>query len=141
MGLILVFYAGFSLSFQPVLREIKTTGASTAGFLAGCLGGALGASGPPVIVYTSLQPWTKDTIKATLQGFYTASGLVVVLLHALNGLTTIPVLWYCLISMPALILGTYLGSFFYGRICDQTYRKIMLILLALLGVFLIYGVL
>jgi uncharacterized membrane protein YfcA len=43
--------------------------------------------------------------------------------------------------MPALILGTYLGSFFYGRIGDRTYKKIMLILLALLGVFLIYGVL
>ena len=141
MGLILVSYACFSLSFRPVLWEIKTTGALAAGFLAGCLGGALGASGPPVIVYTSLQPWTKSTIKATLQGFYTASGLVVVLLHALNGLTTIPVLWYCLISMPALILGTYFGSFFYGRIADQTYKKIMLILLALLGVFLIYGVL
>jgi uncharacterized membrane protein YfcA len=141
LGLILVSYACCGLYFRPVLREIKTTGASAAGFLAGCLGGALGASGPPVIVYTSLQPWTKDTIKATLQGFYTTTGLVVVLLHALDGLTTIPVLRYLLVSIPAIVLGTWSGSFFYGRIDDRTYKKIMFILLALLGVFLIYKVL
>ena len=140
MGLILVSYALFNLSFRPVMWELRTAGASLTGFLAGCLGGALGAAGPPVIVYTSLQPWSKDTIKATLQGFYLASGMLVVFLHALNGLTTMPVLWYFLISMPALILGTYVGSFFYGRIGDQTYKKIMFILLALLGAFLIYGV-
>jgi len=141
MGLILLSYALFSLSSRQVIWEMKTVGISVVGFLAGCLGGALGAAGPPVIVYTSLQPWTKDKIKATMQGFYVASGLIVVFLHAMNGLTTIPVLWYFLISMPALVLGTYFGSFFYGRIGERAYKKIMFILLALLGAFLIYGVL
>ena len=141
MGLILLAYALFSLSFRPVIWEMKTAGGSLVGFLAGCLGGALGAAGPPVIVYTSLQPWSKDKIKATLQGFFVASGVVVVLLQALSGLTTIPVLWYFLISLPALVLGTYFGSFFYGRIGDQAYKRIMFVLLALMGAFLIYGVL
>ena len=141
MGLILVAYALFSLSFRPVIWELKTAGGSVVGFLAGCLGGALGAAGPPVIVYTSLQPWTKDLIKATLQGFFVASGVVVVLLHALSGLTTMPVLWYFLISVPALVLGTYFGSFFYGRISDLVYKRIMFVFLALMGAFLIYGLL
>jgi uncharacterized protein len=141
MGFILASYALFSLFSRPVIWEMKKAGASVVGFLAGCLGGALGAAGPPVIVYTSLQPWTKDKIKATLQGFYVASGLIVVFLHALNGLTTIPVLWYFVVSMPALILGTYFGSFFYGRISERSYKKIMFVILALLGAFLIYGVL
>lgn len=141
MGLILVSYAVFSLFYRPVIWEMKKIGISLVGFLAGCLGGALGAAGPPVIVYTSLQPWTKDEIKATLQGFYMATSLVVVLLHALNGLTTIPVLWYFLISLPALVLGTYFGSFFYGQMGESTYKRIILVLLALLGGFLIYGVL
>ncbi len=76
------------LDIKTVIPLVALQGLfSAAGFLAGCLGGALGAAGPPVIVYTSLQPWAKDKIKATLQGFFTASGLVVVFLHALNGLT------------------------------------------------------
>jgi uncharacterized membrane protein YfcA len=141
MGVILLSYALFSLFYRAVIWEMKKIGVLLVGFLAGCLGGALGASGPPVIVYTSLQPWNKDTIKVTLQGFFVASGLVVVILHALNGLTTILVFRYFLISLPALVVGTYVGSFFYGRIGENTYKKIMFILLALLGTFLIYGVL
>lgn len=141
MGIILLSYALFSLFFRPVIWEMKRMGVLLVGFLAGCLGGALGAAGPPVIVYTSLQPWTKDTIKATLQGFFVASGLVVVLLHALNGLTTVMVFQYFLVSLPALILGTYTGSFFYGRIGESTYKRIMFILLSFLGAFLIYAVL
>ncbi len=141
MGIILLSYGLFSLFFRPVVWQVKKAGVLLAGFLAGCMGGALGAAGPPVIVYTSLQPWTKDQIKATLQGFYVASGLVVVLLHALSGLTTIPVLWYFLVSMPPLVLGTYLGSFFYGRIDESAYRKIMFLIITFLGASLIYGVL
>lgn len=141
MGIMLLVYAFFGLLFRPVVWEMKAAGASLAGFGAGCLGGALGASGPPVIVYTSLQPWTKDVIKATLQGFLAASGMVVILLHALSGLTTMPVLRYFLVSMPALVVGTILGSFFYGRIDEKAYRRIILIVLALLGGFLVYEVL
>lgn len=141
MGVILLSYALFSLFCRAVIWEMKSIGVLLVGLLAGCLGGALGASGPPVIVYTSLQPWTKDTIKVTLQGFFVASGLVVVIFHAMNGLTTILVFRYFLISLPALVVGTYVGSFFYGRIGENTYKKIMFLLLALLGTFLIYGVL
>jgi len=141
MGIILLTYALFGLFTRPLIWEMGTVGVSLVGFWAGLLGGALGTSGPPVIFYTSLQPWTKDKIKATMRGFYAASGLVVVLLHALNGLTTMPVLWYFLISMPGLVLGTFLGSFFYGRIDEKTYKRVILILLALLGAFLINGVL
>ncbi len=139
MGVILVSYGLFSLLFKPVIWEMKRAGVYIIGFLAGCMGGAMGAAGPPVIVYTSLQPWTKDTIKATLQGFFFASGIVVVGLHALNGLTTQRVLTYFLISLPALVVGTYAGSFFYGRIGEVTYKRVMFVLLAFLGAFMIYG--
>lgn len=141
IGVILFSYSLFGLFFKPVIWELKRAGIYLVGFMAGCLGGALGAAGPPVIVYTSLQPWSKDTIKVTLQGFFLASGIVVVGLHAMNGLTTGLVLRYFLASLPALVLGTYVGSFFYGRIEESTYRRIMYILLAFLGAFMIYGVL
>jgi len=108
------------------------------GFFSGCLGGALSAAGPPVIAYMSLQTWSKDTIKVTLQGFFLVSGAIVVFFQALSGLTTIVVLRYFLISLPLLFLGTYTGSIFYGKIREEHYKKVILILLALLGGFMIY---
>jgi uncharacterized membrane protein YfcA len=104
---------------------------------AGCLGGAISASGPPVIIYTSLQPWNKDQIKVTLQGFFVISGIVVVIFQAIGGLVTGMVLWYFLAALPLLLLGTWVGSFLYGRIREETYRSILLILMGLLGLLML----
>ncbi len=136
LGAVLLSYALFGLFYRPVVKSMKQHWVYITGFLAGCLGGALGASGPPVIVYTSLQPWRKDTIKVTLQGYFVVSGLLVVFFQTLGGLTTAAVWHLFFISIPALILGTYAGSFFYGKISEDRYRIIMLILLGCLGVFM-----
>ena len=74
----------------------------------------------------------------TLQGFFVISGAIVVLFHALNGITTITVLRFYGVSLPMLILGTYVGSLFYGMIGEETYRRVMFILLGFLGAFMIY---
>ncbi len=140
LGLILVAYPLVSMK-QRLIKPMKAWWAYVFGFFAGCLGGTLSASGPPVIIYTAIQPWGKDTIKATLQGFFIASGVLVVFVQAAHGLMTSSVLNLFLISLPSLLIGTYAGSFFYGKISDQTYRKIMLILLGLLGLFTLYGTL
>jgi uncharacterized membrane protein YfcA len=138
LGIILISYSLYSLFFRTLRNGIGEAWAYVFGFLAGCLGGALSASGPPVIVYTSLQSWGKDRIKVTLQTFFVIAGLMVVFGHAISGVTTIVVLRLFGISMPTMILGTYVGSYFYGMTGEQWYRRIIFILLALLGVFMIY---
>ena len=138
LGVILILYSMYSLFLRSHSRGLGKAWAYIFGFLAGCLGGALSAAGPPVIIYTSLQDWGKNQIKVTLQGFFVVSGSVVVFFQAVNGLTTMTVLSYFLISMPLLILGTYVGSFFYGKMDEKGYKQLILILLGLLGGFMIY---
>jgi len=120
------------------LQGIRARWAYLYGFLAGCLGGALSASGPPVIIYTSLQPWSKDQIKVTLQGYFLVSGFIVVLFQAASGFTTWAVMKLFILSLPAVIIGTLVGSHFYGMIREEGYRKILLILLGCLGTFTVY---
>lgn len=138
LGIILITFSIHSLFLKSSNRGLRDGWAYVFGFFGGCIGGALSAAGLAAIVYTSLQTWGKDKIKATLQGFLLASHLVIVILQAVNGLTTKIVLWYFLVSLPMLIFGTYAGALFYGRINEDFYKKIMLILLAILGVFMIY---
>jgi uncharacterized membrane protein YfcA len=138
LGIILIGYALYSLFLRSDHKGIHARWAYLFGFLAGCLGGAFSATGPAVIVYTSLQPWNKDKIKVTLQVFFFVSGMTVVFFHALSGLTSLAVLRFFTVSLPMLIAGTYVGSFFYGKVHEEGYRKIVLILLALLGGFMMY---
>lgn len=138
LGIILIGYALYSLFLRSENRGINARWAYLFGFLAGCLGGAFGATGPAVIVYTSLQTWSKDKIKVTLQVFFFVSGVTIVFSHALSGLTSLAVIRFFAVSLPMLIAGTYVGSFFYGKMNEEGYRKIILIFLALLGGFMMY---
>jgi uncharacterized membrane protein YfcA len=137
VGAVLIAYALYSLLLKPAAQATGTAWAYLCGFIAGCLGGAISASGPPVIVYTSLQPWSKDQIKVTLQGFFVISGIVVIIFQAIGGLVTERVLFYFLAALPLLLGGTWVGSLLYGRMKEETYRKILLTLMGLLGLFMI----
>jgi uncharacterized membrane protein YfcA len=138
LGVILISYSLYSLFFRSTNKQMRKGWGYLFGFFSGCLGGALSAAGPPVIAYMSIQTWSKDTIKVTLQGFFLVSGAIVVFFQALSGLTTIVVLRYFLVSSPLIFLGTYTGSIFYGKIREEYYKRVILILLAFLGGFMIY---
>jgi hypothetical protein len=137
VGVVLILFSLYSLFLKPPDRTISERWAPVFGFIGGCLGGAITATGPPVIVYTSLQSWKKDTIKATLQGFFFVSGILVVVSHAISGITSGEVVRYFILSLPLLVAGTYAGSFFYDTVEEAGYKRIIYSVLALLGLFMI----
>jgi uncharacterized membrane protein YfcA len=137
VGVVLVLFSLYSLFLKPPDRTISERWGPVFGFIGGCLGGAITATGPPVIVYTSLQSWNKNTIKATLQGFFLFSGILVVVSHAISGVTTWTVVRFFLVSLPLLVAGTYAGSFFYGKVEEEGYKRIIYSVLAMLGIFMI----
>lgn len=138
LGVLLICFSFYSLLFRPSGKEIRKIWTYAFGFLAGCLGGAFSASGPPVIVYTSLQNWSKDQIKVTLQGFFFLSGVLIGISHALSGITTFRVLHFYVAALPALFLGAGLGTFSYRYINEKSYRRLIIFLLACLGGLMIY---
>lgn len=138
LGIILILYAFYGLCFRSPAKGIDHRWAYVYGFLGGCLGAALSAGGPPVIIYTSLRAWNKDQIKATIQGFFVTAGTAVVVSFAIAGVVTGTVLRFYCLSFPILMLGTFLGSRLYGLLKEDHYRTIMFILLGLLGIFTIY---
>jgi len=138
LGVILILYALYGLLFRSSGKGIDERWAYVYGFLGGCLGAALSAGGPPVIIYTSLQAWSKDKIKATIQGFFVTAGTAVVVSFVVAGVVTGTVLRLYGLSFPILMLGTFLGSRLYGLLKEAHYKTIMFILLGLLGIFSIY---
>lgn len=137
LGVVLLGYSLYALSGRLVQRETHPIWAYVAGFWGGCLGGAITASGPPIIVYTALQPWTKDRLKATMIGFFLITTIVIWGMHAATGMITPAVLsGYCA-AFPGLALGLWGGIRCYGRISDALYRRIIAFLLLGLGVMLL----
>ena len=107
------------------------------GFLAGIIGGAYNTSGPPVIVYGNCRGWEPEEFKSNLQGFFILTSLVVLLGHFWSSNVTEAVWHYFWVSIPAVVVGIAAGTSFDKRINPETFRKIVLFLLIVIGVRLI----
>ncbi|WP_457570735.1 sulfite exporter TauE/SafE family protein [Desulfovulcanus sp.] len=134
LGFILILFASYTLFIKLPQKQLSPRWAWLAGFTAGCLGGSLGANGPPIIIYTAIQPWTKNKIKSTLAGYFFVAGIGISSTHALTGLITPLVLKLFFLGLIFLILGVVTGMFCYKRLSDQKYRQFISILLLTLGI-------
>ncbi len=143
IGVVLLCFSIYYLCAGPREQESKRRQAHArwawvSGFFSGCLGGSIGMTGPPVVVYISLLPWDKDVIKSTLIGYFLATGIGISALHAANGLITAGVVRLGMVSLPALALGVFLGSACYGKIDDVSYRRITTMMLLILGIVMVW---
>jgi uncharacterized membrane protein YfcA len=113
--------------------ELKQRWALTAGFSAGFLGASIGAAGPPVIVYTALQPWPKHQIKATLVTFFCISGALILALQFFAGLITSEVTHHFIYCLAPLLVGVFTGMRLFDTIDHSLYKRTVYILLFALG--------
>ncbi|RPI23153.1 MAG: sulfite exporter TauE/SafE family protein [Chloroflexota bacterium] len=137
LGVVLVGYAlyGFLKLKLPALQSAAW--GYGFGFLAGLLGGAYNTSGPPIVIYASCRGWAPAEFKSNLQGFFIINSTLVVLSHLLVQNMT-PTVWRLYLwSLPVLALGILLGTRLDARIPHETFRKLVLGLLLLMGLRLV----
>ena len=139
LGIILVAYAVYGL-IQLKLPEFKHPyWAYLMGFIAGIIGGAYNTSGPPVIIYGNCRRWLPNEFKGNLQGYFLVTTVVIILGHLISGNLTIDVWKYFLGAAPAIILGVIAGVSLDKVINPELFRKIVLVLLLIMGVNLVIG--
>src|SRR5579863_7349106 len=85
------------------------------GFSAGVLGGAYGMNGPPLAVYSTLRGWSTQCFHATLQGYFLPASMMAMAGYWLAGLWTSEVTHYYLISVPSVVVATFLGRLITSR--------------------------
>jgi len=137
IGMVLIVFPGYLMSRSVPEREVAPVWAWPVGFLSGVLGGSVSAGGPPVIIYVAMQPWGKLSIKSTLVGFFLITSVAIGAVQAAGGLMTREVLALFAAGLPALVTGVLAGSYLFDRIDSVAYRKVLNVLLILLGVFML----
>jgi len=108
------------------------------GFLAGILGGANNTDGPPIVIYGVLRGWKKEVFRASLQGFFFISGLMIVAGHGLKGLWSRQILNAFLISLPGVILAIFMGERISKKITQDNFNRVINIFSVLMGVVLFF---
>jgi uncharacterized protein len=137
LALIIIGFSIYSL-FMPKFAEIKAKWpAYPFGFLAGILGGAYNSNGPPVAIYGTLHGWKPDEFRATLQGYFLPSSIIIVAGHGIGGLWSDDVCRYFLLSIPVTLVGIWFGNRIQRRIPPGHFDKWIYVTLILVGALLL----
>lgn len=138
LGVVVISYALYAL-LAPTLPEMKRpVWAYPIGLIAGLLAGAYSAAGPPLIIYGDSNRWKPAEFKSNLQGLFMVISAVQISTHALAGNLTTDVWKNVLIGLPSVLLGIVVGLSLDKYINPDLFRKIVLVLLVVLGFRLVF---
>ncbi len=134
LGVILVGYSLYSL-FAPKIPQVKNPNWGYAfGFASGLLHGAYNTGGPPYAIYCTTQNWSPPQFKCNMQVLLMVNSASVVIAHLVAGHVTPVVLQNYLIALPMILLATMTGFFLDRYINEQAFKRIVLIVLLVIGV-------
>ncbi len=104
------------------------------GLAAGVLTGTFGTGGPPVILYHRLRGLTKSAFRGNLMALFLVMGLMRLPVYLAAGLLTRERLLSALATLPAVVLGAWLGNRIHLRLDEGRFRRLVSALLVVLGV-------
>lgn len=134
VGVLLVLYSVYSLA-RPNLKPIRTNAVFDAaiGFGSGVVGGVTGLAGIVVAIWCNLLALPKDEQRTIFQPVAIAIFLFSAVWLGGKGTVTQDTVFLFFAGLPVLFLGLWLGLKLYGRLNDQSFRKLILALLFLSG--------
>lgn len=107
------------------------------GFAAGIVNGITGLGGPVMGVYASLSNWDKDMTRGTFGMFFGLNLALCALLQFRAGLVASAELNLIAWAVPGVIVGTLAGIPTAGRIRQESFMKLLLLVITVSGFFLI----
>ena len=125
----LLLWRGFTLKSMPNLWTTVAIGAA-----AGAANGAFGIAGPPVILFYFASPAGHLAGRASLVFFFLMTDISGFGFLALDKLVTYNSALRALVFLPALLGGVWLGSHSFKGADPERFRRIVLLVLALLAV-------
>jgi uncharacterized membrane protein YfcA len=139
-GVVLVLFSLYGL-LRPSLTPIKAaplSGDLGAGFLNGLLGGATGLAGIIAVIWCQLRGWAKDQQRAVFQPVGVATFALSAAWLGGQGSISREVVPLFVAALPVVLVGTWLGLKFYGKLDEAQFRKIVLVLLLASGAVLFF---
>jgi len=138
VGVLLVLYAIYSLA-RPAFKPMKI-GAATdigIGFVNGLVGGVTGLGGGVSTISCQWGGWTRDAQRAVFQPVLFAAFVVISISLTVTGAFTAETIKLYGLGLPLMLVGIWSGFKLYGKIDDEMFRKVVLILILLAGLSLI----
>jgi uncharacterized protein len=136
-GLLVALYAGYML-FRPSLTYLQMNQSRHAlvGFGGGLIGGLTAMPGAIPTIWCDMHGVPKNQQRGLVQPFIAAMQIFALALLLIHHDLSSKVLIDLALSVPALLAGSALGIFAFRSVNEQTFRRIILIILLVSGALL-----
>jgi len=133
LGLVLIGYGLYALRWAVPPWRGTARAAYGLGFAGGVLSGAYNTGGPALVIYGNSRRWPPRAFKANIQVLVVLHSISVVASHALAGNFTGDVWEVLPVGLLATAAGTGCGLLMDRFINEATFRRLVLLLLLVLG--------
>ena len=137
LGLLLVAFCVWSLFGRKSVRLQSPLWAWPFGFGAGVMGGAVTATGPPIVLYSTTQGWTPEESRATMQGFFLPNSVFILVSHWAAGMWTSEVLYTYALTLPICLLAIPIGAAMALRLSRHRFELLTMVVLLGAGLLLV----
>ena len=138
IGILLVIYALLMLKISSFSINVNNKSINNlVGFISGIIGGLTALLGIIPVAWFSIQRLPKNTKRGTYEPFIFITSIAAIISFAFAGLYKIEMIFDLLKIIPALLVGSWLGIKIYNKINDNLFRKVVLGLILLSGLFLV----
>lgn len=135
--LIILIVAALVRGLEFRIRS-DATAMTLSGLLGGVLAGATGITGPPVAIILSSLKTPKEKFNAIISVFIFFAVSYALVFYLISGLVRAETFLLALCSVPALIAGLYTGDRLVSRISQQTFTRLVYIVLILMGIITLF---
>lgn len=141
MGVFIFLYALWGLlKSSEGEKIIHSAWGYLAGVLSSSLGMAFGFNGPPLAAFIAYCGCPSKSVKGIISGGFIITGIFIVSAKAVTGQIDATVLLIYGAATPAVILGSKLGIWASSYLSEYTYRKLLFVALAGMGLNIIWSV-
>ncbi len=138
LGCVVLGFAACNLFRRSEARLRDDRQAAGYGFVAGVLGAAYNTPGPPLAIYGSLRGWSPSVFRATIQGYFLPTGVLIVAQHAVLDHFTQTIFWHFAAALPLMAVAVWAGRRVSRDVPKSTFRRAVDVLLILTGSALIW---
>jgi|MDSW01.2.fsa_nt_gb uncharacterized membrane protein YfcA len=134
LGFILVVYVLSSKRLTHTKMSEHPVPAACAGFLGGVFSSAVGAAGPPILIYATALGWERDHFRANIQVFFMGSAISTFIGLISQGLINADTLPISALCVPGMVVGGLVGNRLASHLPQEKFRQLVMMGLLAMGV-------
>jgi uncharacterized protein len=105
-----------------------------AGLAGGVITGAATIGGPPVITFLMAGPFKAAQNRAAIILYFVFVQIVAMGMYWIGGLLSWPIIGVCILVMPPLMTGMWIGQRMFARASEDGFRRVALMFLLAIGI-------